>query len=165
LTVIKGTQVLKGGRELTSQAQVLKGGREFSSEELNNACILGWQVKFLQAVFLVANDIMMRQGQGQPCWCKPPRVTQDNGIIGMRCLVVLCALTAQLTTAINHSHMVHSMHFCFFRTKQKIFCSFLLVQIYFDSPPLSWRLLIFSTEQLGSIIGAAGLPVQRSTWA
>jgi len=68
LTVVKGVQVLKG--------------RELTQEELTDACILGWQVEFLQAFFLVADDIMDKSitRRGQPCWYKQPHVTQDNGI-------------------------------------------------------------------------------------
>lgn len=68
LTVVKGVEVLKR-RALTPQ-------------EFKDAAILGWQVEWLQAFFLVADDIMDGSitRRGAPCWYKVPTVTQDNAI-------------------------------------------------------------------------------------
>jgi len=68
LTVIKGVEVLKG--------------RALTDEEYKHAAILGWQVEWLQAFFLVADDIMDASitRRGQPCWYQRPNVTQDNAI-------------------------------------------------------------------------------------
>lgn len=68
LAVIKGVEVLKG--------------QPLSDEEYKDAAILGWQVEWLQAFFLVADDIMDGSStrRGNPCWYKCPTVTQDNAI-------------------------------------------------------------------------------------
>eukprot|EP00957_Ditylum_brightwellii_P198016 15086850-Ditylum_brightwellii.AAC.1 len=68
LTVVKGVEVLKQ--------------RPLTEEEFFDAAVLGWQVEWLQAFFLVADDIMDSSitRRGEPCWYKRPNVTQDNGI-------------------------------------------------------------------------------------
>ncbi|KAL7506658.1 hypothetical protein ACHAXN_003913 [Cyclotella atomus] len=68
LTVIKGVEVLKS--------------RPLTDKEYTDAAILGWQVEWLQAFFLVADDIMDGSitRRGQPCWYQRPNVTQDNAI-------------------------------------------------------------------------------------
>ena len=68
LTVVQGIQVLKQ--------------RELTAAEYKDAAILGWMVEWLQAVFLVADDIMDASitRRGQPCWYQVPHVTQDNAI-------------------------------------------------------------------------------------
>ena len=68
LTVIKGVEVLKQ--------------RPLTDKEYKDAAILGWQVEWLQAFFLVADDIMDASitRRGSPCWYKRPNVTQDNAI-------------------------------------------------------------------------------------
>lgn len=68
LTVVKGVEVLKQ--------------RPLTSEEYKDAATLGWQVEWLQAFFLVADDIMDASitRRGSPCWYKCPTVTQDNAI-------------------------------------------------------------------------------------
>mmetsp|Transcript_52196 Transcript_52196/g.110915 ORF Transcript_52196/g.110915 Transcript_52196/m.110915 type:complete len:361 (-) Transcript_52196:3-1085(-) len=68
LTVVKGVEVLKQ--------------RALTDEEFKHAAILGWQVEWLQAFFLVADDIMDASitRRGSPCWYKVPEVTQDNAI-------------------------------------------------------------------------------------
>lgn len=68
LTVIKGVEVLKQ--------------RALTEKEYKDAAILGWQVEWLQAFFLVADDIMDGSitRRGSPCWYKCPNVTQDNAI-------------------------------------------------------------------------------------
>lgn len=68
LTVIKGVEVLKQ--------------RPLTEKEYSDAAILGWQVEWLQAFFLVADDIMDGSitRRGNPCWYQRPNVTQDNAI-------------------------------------------------------------------------------------
>ena len=68
LTVVKGIEVLKG--------------RALTDEEFLDAAVLGWQVEWLQAFFLVADDVMDGSitRRGAPCWYKHPHVTQDNAI-------------------------------------------------------------------------------------
>lgn len=68
LTVVRGVEILKG--------------RTLTEEEFFEASVLGWQVEWLQAFFLVADDIMDGSitRRGAPCWYKIPHVTQDNGI-------------------------------------------------------------------------------------
>ena len=68
LTVVKGVEVLKQ--------------RPLTEKEYSDAAILGWQIEWLQAYFLVADDIMDGSitRRGNPCWYKRPNVTQDNAI-------------------------------------------------------------------------------------
>lgn len=68
LTVVKGVEVLKG--------------RDLTEKEFFEVAVLGWQVEWLQAFFLVADDIMDASitRRGAPCWYKHPHVTQDNGV-------------------------------------------------------------------------------------
>lgn len=44
--------------------------------ELAQAAVLGWAIEFLQAFFLVADDVMdeSQTRRGQPCWYKQPHV-------------------------------------------------------------------------------------------
>eukprot|EP00299_Pterocystis_sp_00344_P013769 c6781_g1_i1.p1 GENE.c6781_g1_i1~~c6781_g1_i1.p1 ORF type:complete len:388 (+),score=92.22 c6781_g1_i1:53-1165(+) len=68
LTVVKGFEVL--------------AGRELSQPEFVKACVLGWCVEWLQAFFLVADDVMDKSitRRGAPCWYKLAEVTQANAI-------------------------------------------------------------------------------------
>eukprot|EP00300_Choanocystis_sp_HF-7_P000043 c10040_g1_i2.p1 GENE.c10040_g1_i2~~c10040_g1_i2.p1 ORF type:complete len:282 (+),score=44.19 c10040_g1_i2:126-848(+) len=67
LTVVKGCHVLLGG--LTEQ-------------QLNQACVLGWSLEWLQAMFLIADDVMDKSitRRGAPCWYKRSEVTEANAI-------------------------------------------------------------------------------------
>ncbi|CAN0466194.1 unnamed protein product, partial [Laminaria digitata] len=47
-------------------------GRELRHEEVCRGSVLGWAIEWLQAFFLVADDVMDRSltRRGQPCWYK-----------------------------------------------------------------------------------------------
>lgn len=64
----RGLAVVEGFRQL--RRGVLK------ESELFRACALGWCIEWLQAFFLVADDIMDASitRRGQPCWYKVPKV-------------------------------------------------------------------------------------------
>ncbi|CAM9339919.1 unnamed protein product [Choristocarpus tenellus] len=53
-------------------------GRELTHEEVCRGSVLGWCVEWLQAFFLVADDVMDKSltRRGQPCWYKIPRVQE-----------------------------------------------------------------------------------------
>jgi farnesyl diphosphate synthase len=60
----RGTTVVAACRALL--------GRELSATQVARASVLGWAVEFLQAFFLVADDVMDESvtRRGQPCWYK-----------------------------------------------------------------------------------------------
>eukprot|EP00889_Picochlorum_renovo_P006232 jgi/Picre1/33262/NNA_008586.t1 len=63
------------------------GEGEMSEEQIHKARILGWCIEFLQAYFLVADDIMDHSitRRGQPCWYKQP----DIGLIAINDGIIL----------------------------------------------------------------------------
>lgn len=65
----RGLAVIQGVR--TMRPSLLKDDESFF-----RMCALGWCIEFLQASFLVADDIMDESvtRRGQPCWYKLPRV-------------------------------------------------------------------------------------------
>lgn len=56
--------------------RTLRGGRELTAYETARASVAGWTIEFLQAFFLVADDVMdeSESRRGQPCWYKLPKV-------------------------------------------------------------------------------------------
>jgi farnesyl diphosphate synthase len=64
----RGTTVLAVVKELKQ--------RDLSATEIARAAVLGWSIEFLQAFFLVADDVMddSQTRRGQPCWYKLPKV-------------------------------------------------------------------------------------------
>ena len=64
----RGTAVVGVYRALQQQ--------ELTDQQVAQASVLGWAIEFLQAFFLVADDVMddSQTRRGQPCWYKKPQV-------------------------------------------------------------------------------------------
>nr|XP_009800092.1 PREDICTED: farnesyl pyrophosphate synthase 1-like [Nicotiana sylvestris] len=67
---------LNRGLSVIDSYSLLNDGRELTSEEIFQASALGWCIEWLQAYFLVLDDIMdnSHTRRGQPCWYKLPEV-------------------------------------------------------------------------------------------
>jgi len=65
------------GLTVVHSFRAMKGER-LSTQELEDASTLGWCIEWLQAFFLVADDVMDRSvtRRGQPCWYKRPHVKE-----------------------------------------------------------------------------------------
>lgn len=63
---------LNRGVAVLSTYQLLASKEDLTQENIRLAAILGWTVEFLQAFFLVADDIMdhSQSRRGHPCWYK-----------------------------------------------------------------------------------------------
>lgn len=64
------------GLSVLHSYRLIKSNADLSREEVLKANVLGWCVEWLQAFFLVADDIMdsSQTRRGQPCWYKLPTV-------------------------------------------------------------------------------------------
>jgi len=74
------------GLTVVHSLQSLKEGRALTRNETFNAYVLGWCVEWLQAFFLVADDIMDQSltRRGIPCWyLQPNPVNARNGKVGL----------------------------------------------------------------------------------
>ncbi|KAE8795202.1 farnesyl pyrophosphate synthase [Hordeum vulgare] len=74
------------GLSVIDSYKTLKGVDVLSKEETFLACTLGWCIEWLQAYFLVLDDIMdnSQTRRGQPCWFRVPQVgliAVNDGII------------------------------------------------------------------------------------
>jgi farnesyl diphosphate synthase len=79
---------LNRGTSVIDSLSLLKGGDEkLSDEDVIRACALGWCVEWMQAFFLVEDDIMDNSvtRRGQPCWYRVPKV----GLIAINDGIVL----------------------------------------------------------------------------
>jgi farnesyl diphosphate synthase len=68
---------LNRGTSVIDSLSLLNGGdEELSDEDVIRACALGWCIEWLQAYFLVEDDIMDNSvtRRGQPCWYRVPKV-------------------------------------------------------------------------------------------
>lgn len=66
---------LNRGLSVVDSYKLLKG-EELTNDEVFLACALGWCIEWLQAYFLVLDDIMdsSHTRRGQPCWFRLPKV-------------------------------------------------------------------------------------------
>ncbi|KAK4491885.1 hypothetical protein RD792_002665 [Penstemon davidsonii] len=67
---------LNRGLSVIDSYKLLKEGKDLSEDEVFLASALGWCIEWLQAYFLVLDDIMdnSHTRRGQPCWFKVPKV-------------------------------------------------------------------------------------------
>ncbi|KUF87498.1 Peroxiredoxin-2 [Phytophthora nicotianae] len=67
---------LNRGISVVHCTQAMAPGKELTSELKEKASVLGWCIEWLQAFFLVADDIMDESitRRGQPCWYRKPNV-------------------------------------------------------------------------------------------
>ncbi|XP_022716688.1 farnesyl pyrophosphate synthase 2-like [Durio zibethinus] len=67
---------LNRGLSVIESYKLLKEGKELSDDEVFLACALGWCIEWLQAYFLVLDDIMdsSHTRRGRPCWFRLPKV-------------------------------------------------------------------------------------------
>nr|AKQ62666.1 farnesyl pyrophosphate synthase [Betula platyphylla] len=77
---------LNRGLSVIDSYKLLKEGKELTNDEVFLACALGWCIEWLQAYFLVLDDIMDNSvtRRGQPCWYRQPKVgliAANDGII------------------------------------------------------------------------------------
>ncbi|KAK9269112.1 hypothetical protein L1049_000881 [Liquidambar formosana] len=77
---------LNRGLSVIDSYKHLKEGKELTDDEVFLACTLGWCIEWLQAYFLVLDDIMdnSHTRRGQPCWFRVPKVgiiAANDGII------------------------------------------------------------------------------------
>ncbi|KAF2073115.1 hypothetical protein CYY_005584 [Polysphondylium violaceum] len=77
---VAGGKMNRGLTVLTS-LQYLIEGRPLSRAEVFKANVLGWCVEWLQAYFLVADDIMDQSitRRGQPCWYRQKNPISNSG--------------------------------------------------------------------------------------
>ncbi|KAL6197794.1 hypothetical protein ACLB2K_027588 [Fragaria x ananassa] len=67
---------LNRGLSVIDSYQLLQHGRELTEDEIFLASALGWCIEWLQAFFLVLDDMMdgSHTRRGQPCWFRLPKV-------------------------------------------------------------------------------------------
>ncbi|KAN0006738.1 hypothetical protein ACTFIV_005641 [Dictyostelium citrinum] len=99
------------GLTVLHSLQLLVEGRQLSRSEIFLANVLGWCVEWLQAFFLVADDIMDQSitRRGQPCWYRQANPISNNG-------------TTIGSIAINDSFILES-------------CIYILIKKYFRNEP------------------------------
>jgi len=79
------------GISVVASYRLLASPDQLTQENIRLACVLGWTVEFLQAFFLVADDMMdaSEMRRGKPCWYKQPHVglsAINDGILLEACI-------------------------------------------------------------------------------
>ncbi|KAK9734962.1 hypothetical protein RND81_04G174300 [Saponaria officinalis] len=77
---------LNRGLSVIDSYSLLKEGQELTDDEIFLASALGWCIEWLQAYFLVLDDIMdnSHTRRGQPCWFRVPKVgmiAANDGVV------------------------------------------------------------------------------------
>eukprot|EP01066_Platyproteum_vivax_P000161 Platyproteum_vivax@DN10183_c0_g1_i1.p1 len=74
-----GGKALRGLTVVYTACTILKG---LTQEEFLKVSILGWIVEFVQAFFLIVDDIMdeSHTRRGHPCWFRRPEIGQANAV-------------------------------------------------------------------------------------
>ncbi|KAL0792918.1 hypothetical protein Bca101_064295 [Brassica carinata] len=90
---------LNRGLSVVDSFKLLKEGGDLTEEEVFLSCALGWCIEWLQAYFLVLDDIMDNSvtRRGQPCWFRVPQV----GMVAINDGILLR----------NHIHRILKKHF------------------------------------------------------
>uniref|UniRef100_A0A1J3FW59 Farnesyl pyrophosphate synthase 1, mitochondrial n=1 Tax=Noccaea caerulescens TaxID=107243 RepID=A0A1J3FW59_NOCCA len=90
---------LNRGLSVVDSFKLLKEGNDLTEEEVFLSCALGWCIEWLQAYFLVLDDIMDNSvtRRGQPCWFRVPQV----GMVAINDGILLR----------NHIHRILKKHF------------------------------------------------------
>lgn len=90
---------LNRGLSVVDSFKLLKEGEDLTEEEVFLSCALGWCIEWLQAYFLVLDDIMDNSvtRRGQPCWFRVPQV----GMVAINDGILLR----------NHIHRILKKHF------------------------------------------------------
>ncbi|CAN8245653.1 unnamed protein product [Cochlearia groenlandica] len=90
---------LNRGLSVVDSFKLLKQGQDLTDDEIFLSCALGWCIEWLQAYFLVLDDIMDNSvtRRGQPCWFRVPQV----GMVAINDGILLR----------NHIHRILKKHF------------------------------------------------------
>ena len=109
LTVVKGCQLL-----------LSEDGKTLTEEQMLHASVLGWCVEWLQAFFLVADDVMDGSitRRGAPCWYRLPHVTQANAVNDALMLeaVIYNILRQYFSDKPYYGRLLELMHTCTYKT-------------------------------------------------
>ncbi|CAN1353712.1 Farnesyl pyrophosphate synthase 1 [Linum perenne] len=97
---------LNRGLSVVDSYKLLKEGKDLTEEEIFLASALGWCIEWLQAYFLVLDDIMdgSHTRRGQPCWFRVPKVCS-------RCIFFGLIATNDGILLRNHIPMILKKHF------------------------------------------------------
>lgn len=90
-------------------SEAANGGAAVPQEELKKAAVLGWCIEWIQASFLVSDDIMDASitRRGQPCWYKK----EEIGVIAINdALILLTQFEILLHKFFNNSPVFAALH-------------------------------------------------------
>ena len=103
--------------------------RQVSPDEVFKANALGWCIEWLQAYFLVADDMMDNSvtRRGQPCWYRNPKVRLLGCILMLSTAVLATALLIEaLVTSLQHAAVLPLLNLLFCCDSFKRQCCFCL---------------------------------------